>query len=897
MRTSKQSFSNRASVSMLRAALLGLALLPSAHADEQDDSELAKAELTRQSSQIELGIGYVDKDSFKYGEYNGLNSQGAYGIGNLDLRGGGVYDSSDPTRWRVSGSNLGLDTRDISAEYGRQGSFRLKLDYDEIRRNRSDSYQSPYLGTGTNRLTLPANWAVPVVPRVNAATPNARGLSSAVAQSPAIVGGVPTAPTGPQLAASNTLLATDLPAFHNVDLDTKRKRTDIDFSSLLNENWEFKASFRHEDKDGLKPMGAASRQKPNATTNATDITAIIPDVIDQSTDQVDLGFHFTGDRSFLQVGYYGSFFKNHVDSMTWQNWAVVPSTSGTFPNTNTMSSAPSNEFHQLTLTGGYDFSTSTHLVVDAALGRSSQNDNFLSDATTPVVPVSSANALVISKNFSLKLTGRPVTALQLSAGYKFDERDNHTPVHTYQFSDNNQPLTVLAAFPGNAVVAQNANANLPYSKRVHRLDLDADYRLAKGQSVKAGYQFEKIDRWCDGSWIDCTEAATTKENTLRLEYRNSVAESLSGRIGYEYAKRTVDNYNENAFLSLVPFANVSPTGAPNLPNGVPATAYNTMVYYGLNGWGPNSGFNPVAPAGSALAYFFGGNNALSNALYANENRISELPGMRRYNMADRDRNKLRTALNWQASERWGLQSGINVNRDKYPDSDYGLKESRGWSLNLDANYQASEDFSVNTFYTYEDQHMKSAGNTYTANSNAASVNGFTAISGGCYATILERNLNNKIDPCENWSADLHDRIDTLGIAFQRKGLMAGKLQLSGDLSMTRARSDSGFTGGNYVNNPLAVAGAPAGTIAAYYIPATALPTVTTKSIDLHLAADYKIDQQSSARFGLFYSRLRSVDWAYDGMQPGGLTQLMPSNEQSPNYSIYAFAVSYVYRFR
>jgi len=33
------------------------------------------------------------------------------------------------------------------------------------------------------------------------------------------------------------------------------------------------------------------------------------------------------------------------------------------------------------------------------------------------------------------------------------------------------------------------------------------------------------------------------------------------------------------------------------------------------------------------------------------------------------------------------------------------------------------------------------------------------------------------------------------------------------------------------------------------------------------------------------------------MQPGGLTQLMPSYEQSSNYSIYAFAVSYVYRFR
>jgi len=892
MRTSKQSFPVRTSVTMLRAALLGLALLPTAHADELDDSELAKAELTQQSSQIELGIGYVDKDSFKHGEYNGLNSQGAYGIGNLDLRGGGRYDSSDPTRWRVSGSNLGLDTRDVSAEYGRQGSFRLKLDYDEIRRNRSDSYQTPYIGAGSDRLTLPSNWAIPVVPRISGATPNARGLSTDVAQSSALVAGVPTPPTAANLAASNALIAADIPAFHHVDLETKRKRTDLDFSSLLNDNWEFKANFRHEDKNGLKPMSVVSRQ------TGGDIATVIPDLIDQTTDQIDLGFNFTGERSFLKVGYYGSFFRNKVDGMSWQNWAK-----STAPNFNTISSAPSNEFHQLTLTGGYDFSSSTHLVVDAALGRSTQNDNFLSDATAPVVPVTSADALVVSKSLNLKLTGHPLSDLQLSSAYKFDERDNQTPVHTYQFSDANQVIAAL--FPGlSNVVAQNANANQPYSKRIHKFDFDADYRLAKGQFLKGGYSFQKTDRWCDGSWIDCADAATTKENTWRLEYRNSVVDNLSGRVAYEFAKRNVGNYNENAFLSLVPYANVHPSTAPNLPNGVPATAYNTMVYYGLNGWGLNSGFNPAAPAGSALAYFFGGNNALSNALYANENRISELPGMRRYNMADRDRNKLRTALNWQASEQWGFQGGVNFNQERYPDSDYGLKESRGWSLNLDAAYQPSEDFSVNAFYSYEDQHMKSAGNTYTANNdgvslvpNNASVGGFTAISGGCYATIPERNQNNKIDPCLNWSADLHDRIDTLGIAFQRKGLMAGKLQLSGDLSLTRARSDSGFSGGSYVNNPLAVAGAPAGTIAAYYIPTSSLPTVTTKSIDLRLAADYQIDQQSSTRFGLYYSRLRSVDWAYDGMQYGGLTPVLPSSEHSSNYSVYAFAVSYVYRFR
>jgi MtrB/PioB family decaheme-associated outer membrane protein len=879
MNTHNQRFTTRASIAAVRGAMLVMALLPDARAAESATPNPAVAELTQQSSSVELGVGYVSNDSFKFGEYNGLQGKGGYAIGNIDLRGGGSYDSNDATRWRIRGNDLGLDTREFSAEYSAQGSFRLNLGYDELRRNRSDSYQTPYLGAGSNSLTLPSNWVVPVVPRISATTANARGLSPDVAQSPALVAGVPTALTAGQLATSNALIGANIPAFHNVDLDTKRKRTELGLNFLLDRQWTFKTGFRHEDKQGLKPMSTVTRQ------TGSDIATVIPDLIDQSTDQWDVGLNFTGEKGFLSVGYYGSVFQNNVVGMSWQNWAKL-----TPPNFNTISSAPGNQFHQLNLTGGYDYSPTTRLAIDAALGRSTQNESFLSDATAPVVPVSSANALVVSKTLNLKLTSRPNAALQLSAGYKLDDRDNRTPVNTYQFSDANQTVAPLNTFNG-AVVAQNANANQPYSKRMHKIELGADYRLATGQFIKVGDEYQTTERWCAGSWIDCADATTTKENTLRLEYRNSVIDNLSGRVSLEHGRRSVDNYNENAFLSLVPHANVSPTGAPG-----GATAYATMVANGLNGWGPNSGFNPVAPAGSALAFFFPGNNALSNALYANENRISELPGMRRYNMADRSRDKLRTALNWQANEQWDVQGGINFQTDDYTHSVYGLKQSRGWSLNLDASYQASDSLNINAFYTLEDQHAKSAGNTYTANSNGASVNGFTAVSGGCFADIATRNLNNKIDPCNNWSADLHDRIDTLGIAFRHNSLIGGKLQLIGDLSLTLARSDSAFSGGNYVNNPLAVAGAPAGTIAAYYVAATLLPTATTKSINLHLATDYALDKQRSVRVGYFYSHLHSVDWAYDGMQYGGLAPVLPSHEQSPNYSVHAIGITYLFRF-
>jgi MtrB/PioB family decaheme-associated outer membrane protein len=468
---------NKALVLALRGAFLTMALLPAAKAADTsnpgqvgspaapvtglDNSNPAIVELTRQQSRLELGLGYVSDDSYKFGEYNGLESQGGYLIGNIDLRGGGRYFDDDTTRWRAQGSNLGLDTRELSAEYGHQGRYRFTVDYDELRRNRSDSYQTPYLGVGSTTLTLPSNWVIPVLPRVNATTANARGLDFDASRSNAIVAGVSTPPTAAQLAVSDALMAADLPAFHHVDLDTKRQRTDLGYSRVLNDNWQFKAGYRHEDKNGLKPMGTITRQ------TGSDISTVLPDVIDQTTEQWDVGFSYTGEKAFLQVGYYGSLFDNNVNSLTWQNWAK-----STAPNMNTMSSAPSNQFHQLTLSGGYDITPTAKLVVDAAYGRATQDEPFLmGDATVPVVPQSSADALVVSKAFNIKLTGRPASGLQLSAGYKFDERDNQTPVNTYQFSDANQPLSVLAPFPGGAVVAENANANQPYSKRVHKIEI------------------------------------------------------------------------------------------------------------------------------------------------------------------------------------------------------------------------------------------------------------------------------------------------------------------------------------------------------------------------------------------------------------------------------------------
>ncbi len=887
MNKQQDRFAVRASVIGVRAVLVAMAAVSVAQAEEAND---AARQLTRPTSTLEAGVGYVSQDSFKFGEYNGLFRQGLFGIFNVDVRGGAPYDSADPTRWSILGTDLGLDDRAISARYAQQGRFRIDVGYDQLRKNVSDSYQTPYLGSGTSDLTLPINWARPLVPQVSATGVNFRALSPVTGLAPSLVSGVVTTPTAAQQAIVSNIIANDVPNFRNLGLDTTRRRYDGGFTYDVDRSWQVKVSARHETKDGLRPLAAVSSQ---VSENAI----VMPLLIDQTTDQYNASLTYNGGKAFGQIAYYGSVFKNNVQSMTWQD--VNDPT-----RTATMSTAPSNDFHQLLLTGGYNFSPATKLVLFGSYARNTQDDSFVTAGQNnqfPLgLPASSLDGLVIWKAFNAKLTSKPVKNLSLVAAYKFDDRDNQTPVNTYVFQDANEArATAASAFnaalglPANTLGSNiNIYANRPYSKKTNQFDLGADYRLAPGHALAAAYQYQQIDRVCDGSWISCADAPKTRENTVKAEWRASVIEDLSTRLAYEYSARRVD-YDENAFLALVPMANVVPAG------GATVSAYQYLLQTGLTGFGPVAGFPATALTGDA-AIFSPNNNILPQALYGSRNNINELYGLRRFNMADRNRHKVRGMVNWEANDRLSVQAGLDYNKDDYENSLYGLTDAQSWAVNLQAGYSLADNLSLTAYYTYEDIKSQTAGRSYGSNSTTANIGGVagnTVVSGGCYATVLERNMNTKIDPCLNWSTDMRDKVDTFGIGVRHRGLLGGRLDVMGDLVYTYAKTDIGVMGGSYANNPFAVAGLPAVVPAALFIPAADMPTVSSKTFEIRLAGQYAIDRSSSVRLQYWFQRLRSTDYVYDGMQYGTVSAVIPTNEQAFNYNVHVVGLSYLYRWQ
>jgi len=276
--------------------------------------------------------------------------------------------------------------------------------------------------------------------------------------------------------------------------------------------------------------------------------------------------------------------------------------------------------------------------------------------------------------------------------------------------------------------------------------------------------------------------------------------------------------------------------------------------------------------------------------------------MERYYAADRNRDKLRSQLEWQASEKLSVGGTLDYNNDDYKNSVFGLQKAKGYVANLEGSYAIAPGASATAFYTYEDQKANSAGWSYSAGAltNASNIGGFagnTVVQGGCFTTVFDRNVNAKIDPCLKWQTDMRDKIDTFGMTFKQLGLMGGRLDLAVDLLYTKSRTNVGVSGGTYANNPAAVAGRPAVTPAVFFIPATALPQVTYKTDEVHLNVAYAINKVSGLRFFYWYQHLASTDFAYDGMQYGTLTQIIPTSEKAPNYNVSVVGVSYIYRFR
>jgi len=655
-------------------------------------------------NEIELGIGYVSDDAFKFGRYNGMQTKGPFLIGNIDVE--KFYE--DGRFWSVHGTNLGLESRYLRLEGGSQGRYKFFLEYDELPNYKNNTVKSPFLGIGGDDLILPSGFDI------------------------------------------DTNLDANLNSF---ELETKRQRIKTGIRFIPKESWQFDVDVSHENKQGTDATGGAIAVGTNQLVGNTRI-AMLPEPIDQDTDIVNATLRYGGNDGQVDIKYEMSIFDNNYNSLTWQdpfNTAAAGS----------MSLAPDNEFHQLSLTGGYALPYRSRLTGMVSMGRMTQNQTYNpftvnSNVSPSALPQTSLDGEVWLTNAQLKLTSRPTSSLRLNAELRYNERDNKTSVATYDY-------VVL-----DSESFTNTATNRPYSFKNNRFNLDANYRFNAITSLRGGYKYNEMKR----SYTDA-ERDKTNEDTLFAKWKIKAHSTLDIALFAEASKRDGSDYN-----SLV----------------------------------------------------------------------TENPALRKYYLADRDRTKVGTTIDFMATEKLLLSARVDYNKDDYTDSAIGLTEATQPVYTVDFSYTPRHNITTYGYYTYET----------IESSQAGSAAGTTTA---------------------DWQADFEDAFDTIGVGAKWTDL--GKWDIGADIVLSKSSGSSEMID---LTAP--------GTAGQY-------PDTKTELTSVKLWSSYHHSKQLAYKLGLWFEEYSADNWAIDGLlpyDPAAVEDTLLFGNETLDYNVYVVTVSASYRF-
>jgi len=418
------------------AALLLLAPLW-VSAQHEEDASYAGDGMTGSATLGGGGVG-VDNRSFKFGEYNGLEDGGGFVEFDADL----TYNHG-PHYLDFTADNLGIDNRSLYLEAGDYGSYSFFASYSETPHLTSGNSSTPFVDPYASFLTLPGGFAV----------------------------GDPT--------TSQTTLSSDL---RPVELRIDRRTAIFGASKTFGEN-EFELSYKRETKDGLQALGAG-------LGNSTGIH--VPEAVEQIAHEITAVFAHNGENHQFQLEYLFSLFDNDRESITFEDpfdsCAFTPA--GASFTICRISRAPDNQYHKVSLTGGWNVSETTRISAVAEYGMMRQDDNLLPYSTTPTaipIPRATADALIHTVHLNLRAAFNPSPGLSFGARFRHYQTINDTPKTLFLFDSEDENDQV-------SPTEEEARETRPYDYLQEELILDASYKLFKGTYIKAKYEFEYMDR-------------------------------------------------------------------------------------------------------------------------------------------------------------------------------------------------------------------------------------------------------------------------------------------------------------------------------------------------------------------------------------------------------------------
>ncbi|SFL67823.1 MtrB/PioB family decaheme-associated outer membrane protein [Nitrosomonas communis] len=443
--------------------------------------------LTKPQSTINFGAGYLFNDNARFGQFNGLRDDGFYGIFNLDI----VRRNDDTGTWfKLQGRNLGFKNRDIRLEHSRQGNWGYFFEFSQTPRYEPFTANTAVGGIGSSELQVPT-------------TPTAGGPEH---------------------------------------LKTERESFAFGINKFLPANLELQLHFKNEDKDGARIFGRGNRLGPPGPT-AVGGYEFLPEPINYTTRIFGATLNYNGKDLQLSGGYYGTLFENKNKALTTTGGSSV---GGIFaPGLFTpIALPPDNQAHQAFLSGGYSFNPHTRGTFKASYTIASQTDGFFpTQLAAPGAP-SNLHGKVDTTLVQAALTSRPLSKLNLLANFRYEDREDKTPVFLYNPNAFNVDLN------GN----RWTGFNTPRSFRTFTNKFEASYALPMNLRLIGGIDYEHWDR--TGTPQTTGHRNSTDELSGRVELRRSLAETLTGTISYIHSDRWGSHFLTQTTATGQPFFNL-----------------------------------------------------------------------------------------------------------------------------------------------------------------------------------------------------------------------------------------------------------------------------------------------------------------------------------------------------
>ena len=429
-------------------------------------------------AEVSAGATNVSDDAARFGNYTGYDEEGVYG--NLD--GHGRYNVDD-YRLDYRMEDLGLDSRAFGLSIDSAGLFGLEFGYREIPFRRFDTTSTIFTQPGSGSHALPSGW-------------------------------VAAGTTGGMTALSSSLQPRQI--------GSDRQIIDLGGYYDPRNDFRFYADFSRQSKDGVDITSGSSFAQASH----------LPRLIDYETDTVDAGVQYRADTYSLTLAWYGSFFTNKNPGLTWETpFLATPDTSVL-----RMAQQPDNEFQQISLSGKYLVDQwDTVIAFVLASGQGKQNEALLPYSSNPTLggalPRASLNGKVDTLNYGLTVTARPLDKLRARFSYRYDERDNGTPVSDWSrvivdLLDSGQP-----------------EPNAPYSYDRGHATTSIEYAFRDNLRVSAGYEYRQVNR-------DLQEVAEQTTNEGWGQLRWQPADWLDLRAKGGASARGVDRYDTSVAISL-----------------------------------------------------------------------------------------------------------------------------------------------------------------------------------------------------------------------------------------------------------------------------------------------------------------------------------------------------------